>query len=103
MYQLNGKAYEYYVDSKYILEINSLHSLLTIINNVLAYDELAVFLSLAVVLEFLNSMSNDLALLCFGILKISLIILKDLKLVLLPLFKYQVGRYIDMQLIFILY
>lgn len=50
-HQFNGKTYEYYGDSKYILGINSLHILLTIINNVLAYDELAVFLSLAVVLE----------------------------------------------------
>lgn len=51
-------------------------------NNVLAYNELAVFLSLAVVLKCLNSMSNDLALLSFGMLKISLIISNDLKLVL---------------------
>lgn len=85
MHQLNGKSYEYYGDSKYILEINSIHSLLTIINEFLAYDELSVFLSLAVVLECLNSLSNDLAILCFGMLKISLprlVISKDLKLVL---------------------
>lgn len=94
MYQLNEKAYEYYVDSKYILEINSSHSLLTIINNVLAYDELAVFLSLAQVLECLNSLSQDLAILCFGMLNISLprlMISKDLIISLtVPVFKYQV-------------
>lgn len=102
--QLNGKSYKYYGDSKYILEISSLHSLLTIINNVLAYDGLTAFLSLAVVLECLNSLSQDLAILRFGMLKISLprlMISKDL-LVLRSSVQAS-GWAIDMQLIFILY
>lgn len=84
VHEINGKSYEYYGDSKYILEINSLHTLLTIINDVLAYDELAVFLSLAVVLEC-HSLAQNLAILCFGMLKSSLprlMISKDLTLVL---------------------